>query len=147
MLMFWKKKFAKIDWSLWKWLKVIGQYFRIFFLARWGRGHLYFKLDIILVKGVSKHTLNTYFLCMEIDLKYAVLHAFFLISLCPFQNLSICPKTHTVFQFCTFLHPTNIHCLVLKNNSNFFFFFIFLRGWHPTSNKIPPGFLAKFLSC
>ena len=42
-------------------------------------GHLYLKLDIIRVKGLSKHTLNTYFSGMKIDPKYAFLHAFFLI--------------------------------------------------------------------
>ena len=36
-------------------------------------GHLYFRLDIILVKRLSKHTLNTYFSGMKIDPKYAVL--------------------------------------------------------------------------
>ena len=42
----------------------------------------------------------------EEDPKYAFLHAFFLICLsCSFQNLSIWPKTHPIFQFCTFLHP------------------------------------------
>ena len=44
-----------------------------------GGGHLYLKLDIIRVKGLSKHTLNTYFSGMKIDPKYAFLHAFFLI--------------------------------------------------------------------
>ena len=52
--------------------------------------HLYFRLDIILVKRLSKHTLNTYFSGMNIDPKYGFLHAFFLICVsCPFQNLSI----------------------------------------------------------
>ena len=32
-------------------------------------GHLYFRLDIILVKGLSKHTLNAYFSGMKIDPK------------------------------------------------------------------------------
>ena len=44
-----------------------------------GGGHLYFRLDIILVKGLSKHTLNTYFAGMKINPKYAFLQAFFLI--------------------------------------------------------------------
>ena len=71
-----------------------------------GGGHLYFRLDIILVKGLSKHNLNAYFSGMKIDPKYAFLHAFFLIwASCPFQNLSIWPKTYLFFQFCTFLHP------------------------------------------
>ena len=42
----------------------------------------------------------------KVDPNYAFLHAFFLICpSCPFQNLSIWPKTHPFFQFCTFLHP------------------------------------------
>ena len=40
-------------------------------------GHLYFRLDIIRIKGLSKHTLNTYFAGMKIDPKYVFLHAFF----------------------------------------------------------------------
>ena len=55
-----------------------------------GGGHLYFRLDIILVKGLSKHTLNMYISGMKIDPKYVFLHAFFLICLsCPFQNVSL----------------------------------------------------------
>ena len=54
----------------------------------------------------TKSTLITYFSGMKIDPNYAFLHAFFLICpSCPFQNLSIWPKTHPFFQFCTFLHP------------------------------------------
>ena len=56
-----------------------------------GGGHLYFRLDIIRVKGLSKHTLNTYFSGMKIDPKYAFLHAFFLIcvvSIPKFVNMT-----------------------------------------------------------
>ena len=61
---------------------------------------------IRLVHGHTKSTLITYFSGMKIDPNYAFLHAFFLICpSCPFQNLSIWPKTHPFFQFCTFLHP------------------------------------------
>ena len=35
-----------------------------------GGGHLYFNLDIILVKGLSKHTLNTYFSGMIFFFQY-----------------------------------------------------------------------------
>ena len=91
-------------------------------------GHLYFRLDIIRVKGLSKRTLNTYFLGMKIDPKYAFLQAFYLICLqCTFQNLSICPKTHPFFskfaRFCTPKRCTRVHCLVLKNNPNYVNFF------------------------
>ena len=93
-----------------------------------GGGHLYFRLDIIRVKGLSKHTLNTYFSCMKIDPKYVFLHVFFLICMsCPFQNLLIWPKTHPFFsnfaRFCTPKRCTRVHCLVLKNNPNYVNFF------------------------
>ena len=53
---------------------------------------------IRLVHGHTKSTLITHFSGMKIDPKYAFLHAFFLICLsCPFQNLSIWPKTHPFF--------------------------------------------------
>ena len=38
---------------------------------------------------------------------------------CPFQNLSIWPKTHPFFQFCTPKRCTRVQCLVLKNNPNY----------------------------
>ena len=55
------------------------KFYNFDFVYRGGGGNLYFRLDIILVKGLSKHTLNTYFLSMKKDPKYAFLHAFFLI--------------------------------------------------------------------
>ena len=66
-------------------------------------GHLYFRLDIILVKELSKHTLITYFLGMNIDPKYVFLHVF--------SRHLFLPKFMTIvrntpfFQFCMFLHP------------------------------------------
>ena len=95
-----------------------------------GEGHLYFRLDIILVKGLSKPTLNTHF--MKIDPKYMF---FLFCPSCPFQNLSLWPKTHLFFQFCTPKRCTHVHCLVLKNNSNYVHF---LQGWYPTSNTSGP---------
>ena len=90
-------------------------------------GHLYFRLDIILVKGHSKHILNMYFSGMKIDRKYVFLQVFFLICLsCLFQNLSRWPKTHPFLKFCTFCTPKQcmcVHCLVLKNNPNYVNFF------------------------
>ena len=52
-------------------------------------GHLYFKLDIILVKGLRlKHTIIMYFPGMKIDPKYVILHVFFLnFQPSSFQNL------------------------------------------------------------
>ena len=70
-------------------------------------GHLYFGLDIILVKRLSKHTLNTYFSGMKIDPKYAFLHAFFL-NLCVMSFPKFVNLTQNIpffSQFCPFLHP------------------------------------------
>ena len=103
-----------------------------------GGGHLYFRLDIILVKGLSKHTLNTHFSGMKIDPKFVFLHAFFLICpSCPFQN----DQKHTLFsnfaRFCTPKRCTRIHCLVLKNNPNYVNFFT--RMISNFKYKWPPG--------
>ena len=81
------------------------------------RGHLYIRLDTILIKGLSKHTLSTYF--AGIDPKYALLHAFFLIfPTCHFQNLWTLNQKHTLSSyfapFCTPKICTHVHCLVLK---------------------------------
>ena len=76
--------------------------------ARGGGGHLHFRLDIILVKRFSNHTLNTYFSGMKIDPKYTFLPAFFLICVsCPFQNLSIWPKTYPFFPILAVFAPLN----------------------------------------
>ena len=114
-----------------------------------GGDHLYFKLDIILVKGLSKHTLNTYFWGMKIDRKYKFLHAFFVIfPSCPFQNLSIWPKTHLFFpnfaHFCTPKRCTRVQCLVLKNNPNYVNFFTrlisnFKYKWPPREIQAVEG--------
>ena len=105
-------------------------------LIDWGRGHLYFRLDIILVKGLLKQTLNTYFSGMKIYPKYMFLHAFLLICpSCPFQNLLIWPKTHP-FPILHFFAP-------LISYPIFLFLFLFLRWWYPTSNtSVPPGLLS-----
>ena len=78
-------------------------------LVIWPGGHLYFRLDIILIKGLSKHTLNTYFSGMKIYPKYAFLYKtnfswdkfwyirLMFFSICRFQNLSIWPKTHPFY--------------------------------------------------
>ena len=69
-------------------------------------GALYFRLDIILVKGLSKHTLNTYFSGMKTNPKYAFLLVIFL-NLCimSFPKFVNMAKNIPFFQFCTFLHP------------------------------------------
>ena len=63
------------------------------------------------IHGLTKNTLITYYSGTKKDPKYAFLYAFFLICLsCSFQNMSVRPKTHPFFQFCTFLHPLNDVC-------------------------------------
>ena len=95
---------------------------------------------IRLVHELTKSTLITYFSGMKMDPKYMFLQAFFLICLsCSFQNLSIWPKTHPFFQFCTFLHPKRcmrVHCLVLKNNPNYINFWTSLMP--PLDIRVPP---------
>ena len=108
------------------------------------RGHLYFRLDIILIKVLSKRTLNMYFSGMKIDPKYVFLYAFFLICLsCPFKNLSQWRKQHPFFQFCTFFAPLkDVRAYIAWSwkTTLITWFFFFLRGWYPTSNTSgPPG--------
>ena len=103
---------------------------------------------IRLVHGLTKSTLITYYSGMKKDPKYVLLHAFFSICLsCSFQNLSIWPKTHPFFQFCTFLHPkrcTRVQCLVLKNNPNYVNFWTSLIP--PLTIQVaPPGHFAHRL--
>ena len=105
-------------------------------------GHLYFRLDIILIKGLSKHTLNTYFSGMKIDPKYAFLQAFFLICLSrPFQNLLIWPKTHHCFSPCNFARfctLNNVRTYIDWSLKTTLITWFFLRGWYPTSNTSAP---------
>ena len=96
---------------------------------------------IRLVYGHTKSTLITYFSCMKIDPKYAFVHAFFLIrQSCPFQSLSIWPKTHLFSNFARFCTPkrcTRVQCLVLKNYPNYVNFWTSLiPPWH--SSAPPP---------
>ena len=88
-----------------------------------GRGHLYFRLDIILVKGLSKHTLNTHFSHVKIHPKFPFLHVFFLnCPSCPFQNLSIWPKIHLFPILHVFAPLNDVHAYIAwswKNNPNY----------------------------
>ena len=92
-----------------------------------GGGHLYFRLDIILVprkRTFKTHPINMYFPGMKIDpIKYAFLHAFFVMSFPKFVTMTkhtrpfFFPILH-VFA-CTPKRCKRVHCLVLKNNSNY----------------------------
>ena len=92
-----------------------------------GGGHLYFRLDIVLVKDFQNHTINTYFSGMKIDPKYAFLHSFFLFCPLSFPKFVTHDQKHTVFSnfacFCTPKRCTCVHCLVLKHNPNYVNFF------------------------
>ena len=82
------------------------KYFSSLFLHAPGGATQMARGGIRLIHGLTKSTLITYYSGMKKDPKYAFLHGIFLICLsCSFQNLSIWPKTHPFFQFCTFLHP------------------------------------------
>ena len=111
----------KIKWGVRKLLQLCS------FLCMYSLGgHLYFMLDTILVKGLSKHTLYTYFSGMKIDPKFAFCMRF---SLFVPHVLSKCvnmTKNTPFFQFACFCTPkrcTRVHCLVLKNNPNYVNFF------------------------
>ena len=75
-------------------------------LITWSRGPLVFQAGY----HPRKRTLKTHpkhvFFRYENRPYIRVFACIFLICVsCPFQNLSIWPKTHPFFQFCTFLHP------------------------------------------
>ena len=111
-------------------------------------GHLYFRLDIILVKGLSKHTLNTKFSCMKIDPKYAFLHAFFLIfPSCPFQNMSVWQKNTPFPPILHVFAPLNdVRAYIARSWKTTLITWIFWRGWYPTSNtSAPPQILSSDL--
>ena len=89
-------------------------------------------LDTILIKGLSKHTLNTYFSGMKIDPKCVFLYVFFLICLVRYilSKISQYDQKHTCFfPILLIFAPLNdlndicVHCLVLKNNPNYVNFF------------------------
>ena len=105
-----------------------------------GGGHLYFRLDIIRVKELSKHTLNTYFSGMKIDPKYAFLHAFFLIlsvmSIPKFVNIT---KNIPFFLILHVFAPLNdVRAYIAWSWKTTLITWIFLRGWYPTSDTNGP---------
>ena len=98
-------------------------------------GHLYFRVDSILVKWLFT---------TQIDPEYAFLHAFILI----FHHLFIIPKFMTIpkntpffFKYGFFaplnnVSVYNVHCLVLKNSHNYVFHFT--RMISTLKYKCPP---------
>ena len=97
------------------------------FPHRQGGRHLYFRLDIILARGLSKHTQSTYFPGMKIDPKYTF--CMFFSEFFPLVLSKICEhdQKHTLFSnFACFWTPkwcTHVHSLVLKNNPNYVNFY------------------------
>ena len=83
-------------------------------------------MDIILVKGFSKHTLSTYFRSMKIDPNCAVYMLFLKFSIMFFSKFVKMTKTHSFSNFAWFCTPkrcTHVHRLLLTNNSNYVNFF------------------------
>ena len=109
------------------------------------RGHLYFRLDIILVKGLSKHTLNTYFSGMKIDPKYAFLHAVFLICVHVLSKICQCDQKQTFFfpSLHVFAPLSDVRAYITWSWKTTLITWIFLRGWYPASNTSAPP--ARFL--
>ena len=101
-------------------------------------GHLYFRLDIILVKGLSKHTLNTYFSGMKRAPKYACLHAFFII--CPHVFSTICQydQKHLFFKILHVFAPLNdVRMYIARSwKATLITWFFFLSNF---KYKCPPG--------
>ena len=133
--------------SLFQWW-LFGTSLFFFYSCTRGWGHSYFRLDIILVKGLSKRTRNIYFSGMKIDPKYLFLHAFFcnlcVMSFPKFVNMT---KNIPFFpQFYTHKQYTHVHCLVLKNNPNYVnFFFFFYRDDIQFEIQVPPRAALRWI--
>ena len=110
-----------------------------------------FRLDIILVhmvkarvKGLSNHTLSTYFPGTKIE-RFCVLF-FVIFPSCPLQIFWTWPKNTPFFpicaRFCNPKHVNNVRAYTARSWKAIlitWFFFPFLRGWYPTSNTSDPG--------
>ena len=90
--------------------------------------------------GHTNSTLITYFSGMKIDPKYAFLHAFFLICpSCPFQNLSIWPKTHPFFSILHVFAPLNdVREYSAWSWKTTLITWIFGRAWYPPWHSSGP---------
>ena len=106
--------------SLWLWLlyndlTIVFSYG--FFLGR----HLYFGTDIILVKGLSKHILSTYFPSVKMHPNYMFLHVFSLFFHHVLSQICKNDKNTPFFLIFRYFAPLidvcmYVHRLVLKNN-------------------------------
>ena len=95
---------------------------------------------IRLVHGHTKGTLITYFSGMKIDPNYAFLHAFFLICpSCPFQNMSIWPKTHPFFfNFARFAPLNAVRAYSAWSWKTTIITWTFGRAWYPLTFEWAP---------
>ena len=99
-------------------------------------GHLYFRLDIILVKGLLKHTVNTYFSGMKEDPKYMFLHVFCKnFSVMSFTKFVSMTKNTPFFPILHVFAPlTNVRVYIAWSWKITLITWIFSRGWYLTSN-------------
>ena len=92
-----------------------------------GGGHLYFRLDIILVKELSKHTLNTYFSGTKIDPRRVFACVFLNLSVMSFPKFVNMPKDILFFPILHVFAPLNdVRAYIAwswKNNPNYVIFF------------------------
>ena len=99
-----------------------------------GGGHLYFRLDIIFVKWLTKHSLNMYLSVMKIDSKYAFLHRFLNFSImsliCHYdQKRTLLP----ILPFCSPKWYTRVH--IAWSWKTTLITLLFLRWWYPPRRK------------
>ena len=112
-----------------------------------GRCHLYFRVDIMHIKRLSKYTPNTFSRCKPPLNRqfFHVLSSFVHYVLTSNQYFFfVCKhdRIHTLFpQFCMFVPPNNVrtYCLVLKKLPNLheFFKIIFHEDIHPHIQVLP----------
>ena len=101
-------------------------------------GHLYFRLDIILVKGLSKHTLNTYFSGMKIDptrfwMRFSSFVHYVLSKIYQYD------QNTPFFQILHVLVPLNdVRAYIACSWKTTQITWIFLQGWYPSSDTSAP---------
>ena len=109
-------------------------------MARRVGGHLYFRLDIIRINGLSKHILSTYFPGMKIDPKHTFLHAFFLIFAIFFlKKIYNNHQKHTSFsKFSGFASLHDACSYIAWSWKTTLITWFVLWGWHPLWNTSAP---------
>ena len=105
-----------------------------------GEGTWMARGGIRLIHRLTKSTLIMYFSGMKIDPKYTFLHAFFLICLlCPFKNLYIWPKAHTLFSnFTRFCTLNDVHTYIAWSWKTTLIAWFFGWAWYPLDIRVPP---------